>query len=154
VLVHPDGASAARTVRGGVIGLILVLLASIALDPHSCRIGYSYDNVGTVWWKQAIALADAALLTGVGVLAWRRRWRAASRVAALDFAFATKVGLVLGHSDLVRLILLDDWRPARVLFWLYLGALLMRAVVVALARVAVEHPAPQGRALDRLPAPG
>src|SRR5256885_104085 len=48
-------------VRAAALVIAVVLLAGLAVDPHSSIRFDSYDFGTYVWWKPAVALGDAAL---------------------------------------------------------------------------------------------
>lgn len=117
--------------RSIAVGVALVLVAGVLLDPYTFRESASDEIVLAPWWQMALGLADAALLVLVAILLWRRR-SSAFWIIGAELLYALTLGAVFVARDGVSRFLAGI--GAREYLTLYLGTLALRVVLLMLAR--------------------
>lgn len=120
-------------IRSAAVALVALLLGAAIFDPYGWHLWVTYHTSTLAWWKLAISALDILLLTLLGSLILRGRWRHALRLSMLEYVFAATAGLFLARQDLIRNAIQVDWLAAiRVLLAIYIGSLALRLVVILL----------------------
>jgi hypothetical protein len=115
-----------RRVAAGVIGF--ALLACIALDPYTWYRDASDAAVRAPWWQTALAGADALLIAGFAVHAWRSDYRAASLCLAAAIVVNLLTNAAYVSRDGVDRFLMGF--GAEQYLSLYLGTIAIRALLL------------------------